>query len=64
MARLEPARTARHDDDATNDDVVKPKWRKALYVRQPYSDNYVDSTFMTGLIQNGNSNRAAGVERS
>jgi len=32
----------------------QPKWRKILYEPQPYPDNYVDSTFLIGLVQNAN----------
>ncbi|KYQ90934.1 GlcNAc transferase [Tieghemostelium lacteum] len=30
------------------------KWRKILYEKQAYSDNYTDETFLVGLVQNAN----------
>ena len=30
------------------------KWEKVLYKRQPYPDNYVDTTFLASLITNAN----------
>jgi len=44
------------DSEAEEDHLnkKKPKWRKILYEKQPYPDNYVDSTFLIGLVQNAN----------
>jgi phosphatidylinositol glycan class C protein len=34
--------------------VEKPLWRKILYERQPYPDNYTDAdTFLSDLRKNG-----------
>lgn len=32
----------------------KPKWRKLLWVKQPYPDNHVDSSFLSQLKRNPN----------
>ncbi|KAF5102709.1 hypothetical protein D0Z00_000201 [Geotrichum galactomycetum] len=34
------------------DEEPLPRWRKLLWVRQPYPDNYVDDTFLSQLKQN------------
>jgi phosphatidylinositol glycan class C protein len=35
-------------------DGTKLPWRKLLYVKQDYPDNYVDDTFLDALQKNGN----------
>jgi len=35
----------------------RPPWRKVLYLRQPYEDNYVDDSFLDSLILNANVQR-------
>jgi hypothetical protein len=34
-------------------DGTKLPWRKLLYVKQDYPDNYVDDTFLDALQKNG-----------
>eukprot|EP00435_Cladocopium_sp_Y103_P043575 s1352_g12.t1 len=34
-----------------------PPWKKVLYLKQPYKDNYVDSSFLDSLILNANVQR-------
>jgi len=31
-----------------------PRWRKILYEKQPYEDNYTDETFLNALVKNAN----------
>jgi phosphatidylinositol glycan class C protein len=33
---------------------TQPRWRKILYEKQPYEDNYVDETFLNALVKNAN----------
>ncbi|KAN0012174.1 hypothetical protein ACTFIU_007472 [Dictyostelium citrinum] len=37
-----------------NNNNIDTKWKKNLYEKQPYSDNYTDETFLIGLVQNAN----------
>ena len=32
----------------------KPPWRRILWERQPYADNYVDQSFLSSLVTNAN----------
>jgi hypothetical protein len=41
------------DHDVCETDVKQQPWRKLLYVRQDYPDNYVDSTFLEEMKKNG-----------
>lgn len=37
--------------------MAPPPWKKVLYLKQPYKDNYVDSSFLDSLILNANVQR-------
>ena len=37
----------------TNSPTKKDPWRKLLWIKQDYPDNYVDSTFLEELEKNG-----------
>lgn len=38
-------------------ELAAPRWRKVLYLKQPYEDNYVDETFLDSLVLNANVQR-------
>jgi hypothetical protein len=37
-----------------NNNKVGPRWRKILYERQPFEDNYVDESFLSSMVTNAN----------
>lgn len=52
MTPLTTITTSYSPGESGSDEEPLPRWRKLLWVRQPYPDNYVDDTFLSQLKQN------------
>jgi phosphatidylinositol glycan class C protein len=52
MIPLKTMTTSSSPGTSNGDEEPLPRWRKLLWVRQPYPDNYVDDTFLSQLKQN------------